>query len=683
MRKNFSLNISLKLAIGFGIALLAVLSSYIVIYQMLKTNKEISIYLGKNIVPTVSNLNTLEVTILESKYLTKSWVEDRFDNTLKKKQLIFITDSIYPDLRDSLTRLSSNWAEEQINSLNSILSNADELILREKEIMKNLNSWEKYDDPYFENKYSPLVLEGNELMSLADSVLISTKRLSSIKKDELLDNNKKLDISFGKFSSRIIISGLILSVMIILVGFILAQSLLVPINYLKRIVLQMGSGELPDKKIKIGSDETGKMGAALNELIKGLREKAAFAGSIGKNVFDSDFKPLSSKDILGNSLLRMRDSLVQASEEAEIRRIENYERSWASQGIAEFNEIIREHNDSIEDFTSVIISKLTKYLDAQLGGLYILNDENPKDTFLELSAFYAYDRQKFISKQIKPGENLVGQSLIEEDTIFITDIPENYVNITSGLGKDTPKSLLIVPLKLNEKIHGVVELASFNVFKPYQIEFVEKTGEILASTIANININIKTSKLLGESNEKSERLALQEAESHRNLEKLQRTLNEKTEKENQLNLRLQKIDEEFKSQIKRLENRLEQTNKLFEQQTLESKSYLEILNHSLLVVEVNQNGEILNANKKFLKTSGVLMVDITGTSIYDYYAPAHESSSDYIELKKNMFEGKPFTLSTTYIFDNKEIYLYETHTPLRNSKGDIYKIIITSALENN
>jgi hypothetical protein len=48
-----------------------------------------------------------------------------------------------------------------------------------------------------------------------------------------------------------------------------------------------------------------------------------------------------------------------------------------------------------------------------------------------------------------------------------------------------------------------------------------------------------------------------------------------------------------------------------------------------------------------------------------------------------MFEGKPFTLSTTYIFDNKEIYLYETHTPLRNSKGDIYKIIITSALENN
>jgi PAS domain-containing protein len=425
------------------------------------------------------------------------------------------------------------------------------------------------------------------------------------------------------------------------------------------------------------------MGAALNELIKGLREKAAFAGSIGKNVFDSDFKPLSNKDILGNSLLRMRDSLVQASEEAEIRRIENYERSWASQGIAEFNEIIREHNDSIEDFTSVIISKLTKYLDAQLGGLYILNDENPKDTFLELSAFYAYDRQKFISKQIKPGENLVGQSLIEEDTIFITDIPENYVNITSGLGKDTPKSLLIVPLKLNEKIHGVVELASFNVFKPYQIEFVEKTGEILASTIANININIKTSKLLGESNEKSERLALQEAESHRNLEKLQRTLNEKTEKENQLNLRLQKIDEEFKSQIKRLENRLEQTNKLFEQQTLESKSYLEILNHSLLVVEVNQNGEILNANKKFLKTSGVLMVDITGTSIYDYYSPAHESSSDYIELKKNMFEGKPFTLSTTYIFDNKEIYLYETHTPLRNSKGDIYKIIITSALENN
>ena len=72
---------------------------------------------------------------------------------------------------------------------------------------------------------------------------------------------------------------------------------------------------------------------------------------------------------------------------------------------------------------------------------------------------------------------------LKKKEYFITEIPEDYLTITSGLGDAPPRSILIVPLKLEDEILGVVELASFNIFNPHEIEFVEKIGQTIASTI--------------------------------------------------------------------------------------------------------------------------------------------------------------------------------------------------------
>ena len=84
-------------------------------------------------------------------------------------------------------------------------------------------------------------------------------------------------------------------------------------------------------------------------------------------------------------------------------------------------------------------------------------------------ASYAYDRRKHLKKTIKPGEGLVGRCIQEGDTIFLTDVPKDYVKIKSGLGQDDPRSLLIVPMKLNENVIGVIEIASLEVFENFQI----------------------------------------------------------------------------------------------------------------------------------------------------------------------------------------------------------------------
>jgi putative methionine-R-sulfoxide reductase with GAF domain len=88
-----------------------------------------------------------------------------------------------------------------------------------------------------------------------------------------------------------------------------------------------------------------------------------------------------------------------------------------------------------------------------------VDDSDPEDIHLELTAFYAYDRLKYAKQRIEIGENLVGQCFRENETVYMTDIPKGYVHISSGLGEADPTCLVIVPLKVNAETFGIVELA--------------------------------------------------------------------------------------------------------------------------------------------------------------------------------------------------------------------------------
>jgi GAF domain-containing protein len=132
------------------------------------------------------------------------------------------------------------------------------------------------------------------------------------------------------------------------------------------------------------------------------------------------------------------------------------------------------------------ISNLVNYLEVNQGAMFVLNDEMEDDCFFELSTAIAYGRDKFMKKEIRLGEGLVGRCAYEKKTIFLTEVPEDYMKITSGLGTANPTCVLIVPCILNDEVYGVIEIASFRTLKPHEIEFVEKLGESLASTISNV-----------------------------------------------------------------------------------------------------------------------------------------------------------------------------------------------------
>jgi len=235
------------------------------------------------------------------------------------------------------------------------------------------------------------------------------------------------------------------------------------------------------------------------------------------------------ENTLATSLISMRDQMKRIAQK------EN-ERKWITEGLAMFVDILRS-NDNLSELSDTIIRNLVKYLEANQGVLFLLHDEDPEDVHLRLASCYAYNKKKYIDQRINPGEGLSGQALLEKAIIYLSEIPEDYIKITSGLGEALPTNILIVPLIVNDDVYGVVELASFKTILPYQIEFVEKLSESIASTIASVKVNEQTRKLLRESQLQAEHMREQEEEMRQNMEELAATQEEMT--------RNQKLTEEL------------------------------------------------------------------------------------------------------------------------------------------
>lgn len=189
------------------------------------------------------------------------------------------------------------------------------------------------------------------------------------------------------------------------------------------------------------------------------------------------------------------------------------------------SDILRKNNDDLTILCNNLISEMINYIGANQGAIFVVNDEgvHSNNPVLELAGCYAYDRQKFVNKTLVKGEGLVGQCWIEGKPIFLTNVPDDYISIRSGLGDAAPGVVLIVPLIVTDEILGVIELAGFNVFEEHQIEFVEKVSESIASTLKGVRVNVRTKQLLEESNNQAEVLQQQEEEMRQNMEEMQAT----------------------------------------------------------------------------------------------------------------------------------------------------------------
>jgi PAS domain S-box-containing protein len=391
----------------------------------------------------------------------------------------------------------------------------------------------------------------------------------------------------------------------------------------------------------VSKDELVRMRERINQLESQINIATEFVREIEKGNWNAG-EGLGIGTSAASSALT--DSLLSLCNQLQSYSLAEKERNWVTEGLAQFIDILRSKNEEIHELTDNIIRSLVKYMNVNQGALYLINDDNPNDVFIEMAACYAYNRKKHMEQRINIGEGLAGQAVIEKDTIYLSDIPRDYVKITSGLGEALPNHILIVPLKIEEKVFGVVEVAAFETIPKYRIDFVQKLGESIASTLANVKNGQKTQVLLQQSRTQTEMMRSQEEEMRQNMEELNAT------------------QEEMQRVLKGVQNKEKYLNEIINA----PKDSIYILDKEYKVLSYNKMfGSALE------QTMGVK--DLKGFAFLDLFPDAAERKKQK-EYMDRAFAGENFEYSSEYV-DKGITSCYSTnYAPLRDEQGKVYAI---------
>ncbi|MCK4920057.1 MAG: GAF domain-containing protein, partial [Bacteroidales bacterium] len=275
----------------------------------------------------------------------------------------------------------------------------------------------------------------------------------------LILNSIKPDFIYQQITNVIIIIVLWLF-LIILIKQIFSRFFVNPLGKVSKVSRLASIGDLSTKVDYKSKDEIGEIASSIDSIIENEQHLAEFAEQIGDGNFKVEYEVLSEKDKLGSSLTLMRDKLKKLADD-------DMERNWSSEGLTKFEEILRKEENDLQILCDTVLSTLVKYMGANQGMIFLLIKEK-KDTYLELTSAYAWEKKKYIDKKIQLGEGLIGQTAIERETIYLTDVPNEFINITSGLGDANPRSIIIIPFIFNGEQFGVMEMAFFKQLKPFE-----------------------------------------------------------------------------------------------------------------------------------------------------------------------------------------------------------------------
>jgi methyl-accepting chemotaxis protein len=241
--------------------------------------------------------------------------------------------------------------------------------------------------------------------------------------------------------------------------------------------------------------------------------------------------------------------------------------------------------------------------------------------------------------QLEWGAGLPGTCAQEGERIFVTDVPTDYFDVASGLGNSKPNCILLVPLKIADRVVGVIELATVRLLKPFEIDFVESLSERIASSLMATRTNERTSQLLKQSQEQAETLKQQDSAMRESMHKLEQAQSESSIKESEIS------------------------------------GILNAINQSTLVAELGLNGRFTSINEQFLMLLESQEDQVLG-KLHSDFAMVDRSSDEYKAFWTTLKEGKSIANTEMYrLFSGEEVWLQQTFTPIINNEGRVHKIL--------
>jgi CheY-like chemotaxis protein len=260
----------------------------------------------------------------------------------------------------------------------------------------------------------------------------------------------------------------------------------------------------------------------------------------------------------------------------------NEDQNWLKSNLAQFTQMLQGQR-SLETLSTMILSELAPLIGAQQGVFYILDSDEEQPT-LKLVGSYAYQERKHLSNRFRLGEGLVGQCAIEKKKIILTDVPSDYIRISSGLGEAKPLNIIVLPLLFEDQVTAVIELASFQRWSDIHLQFLEQIAQTIGVVLNAIGSDIRTQQLLQQSQALAQQLQTQQEELKQSNEQLEQQAQEL---------------QESQALLKKQQEELQQSNEELQQLNIELEEKAELL--SLQNKEVERKNQELEQARRALE----------------------------------------------------------------------------------
>jgi PAS domain S-box-containing protein len=387
----------------------------------------------------------------------------------------------------------------------------------------------------------------------------------------------------------------------------------------------------------IGGD-LATIAANLNRHAADLQLKVGLLTSMSQEGPGEIFTP-EMEDELGNALVVLSDYLTRKELDEVTRNREDKRQNWISEGMAQVGDVLRSERDDVKELSYLIIQKLVGYMNLEMGSLFMSEWSDPEHPVLHLVTSYAYDRRKYNTMTLEWGVGLPGTCAQEGERIFVTDVPPDYFEVSSGVGNSKPNCILLVPLKVGGRVLGVIELATVRLLRPFEIDFVESLSESIASSLLAVRTSERTSELLKQSQAQAEALKEQDGAMRESMHKLEQAQEDSSKKESEIT------------------------------------GILNAINQSTLVAELALNGRFTSINDLFLMVLESHRDQVLG-KLHSDFAQVDRYSEEYKQFWTDLKQGKSRANTEMYkLFTGEDIWLQQTFTPIINNEGKVQKIL--------
>jgi len=400
-----------------------------------------------------------------------------------------------------------------------------------------------------------------------DNALIAFQRVYPLKGDNVYwtllkkSNDEQALAPIHLFSYIFLATIIGVALIVLIFSHWFTSKLTTPLLGINEQLKSLARGQLIDVKINYFSrDEIYEILDSVKLLKTGFQTTIDQANAIAQGNYNNQIELLSAQDQLGSALVNMTNTLYAVT-------TKNAKQDWLKTGQMQLNNKMSGEQE-ITALTQNIISFLATYLNMQLGALYLVTHTSLPNTpiSLKLVATYAYTRRKNLANEFALGEGLVGQAALEQCEILLTQVPEQYVHIQSGLGDSVPYQIMVMPFLYENELKGVIELGKLHEIQEVELDFLRQVISHIAVAVNTCESRSKMQELLHQTQTQTEELQAQSEEMQTQTEELQTQQEELTQTNQELELRTRDLERQ-REEVRQKNSFLEKT-----QQEIETKA---------------------------------------------------------------------------------------------------------------